>query len=237
MVTILGTGAVLFISQLNSNLISLNTADQITIVLLGLLAGDALSERMTLLERIESELGRLSIGQTLRGHGYLPSVEEQAAHASEICIAAMSGIALLSRYHGFFERKMKGGCNIRIVLLDPNSSSLQTLDLLSEVRVAKHDTLSSLGYLGGFSRIGEVAGKCEVRLSTVFLPFSMFAVDLSKDAGSMVVEFLAYKMPFSERPHVFLTKQDSPHWFEFYQIQFEKVWSDSSVWEPPTGSS
>jgi len=225
LLTILGAGVAIVLSLFK--VFQLSIAENIIIALLGLLAGDALSERLSLLEKIEAKLGNLLVGQTLRKRDHLPPVEEQAFHASEICIAAMSGIALISRHHGFFEKKLLSGCNIRIILLDPESLSVETLDLLSQFPVAKRDTASSIEYLEGLSQVHGAQGKCAVRFSNVFLPFSMFAADLSKESGSMVIEFLSYRMPFDERPHVFLTPAESPNWFDYYRQQFDKAWSDA----------
>jgi hypothetical protein len=225
LLTILGAGAAIVLSLLN--ILALSLAEDIIIALLALLAVDALIERLSLLEKIEAKLGGLLVGQTLRKRDRLPPVEEQASHASEICVAAMSGIALISRHYGFFEKKLKSGCSIRIILLNPACSALQTLDLLSKVPVARTDTTSSLEYLRGLLQLHGTNGRCNIRLSNVFLPFSLFAVDLSKESGSMVIEFLTYRMPFSERPHIFLTQAESPYWFDFYKQRFEQAWSDA----------
>jgi hypothetical protein len=168
----------------------------------------------------------------LKSRAEIPSVEEQAGYASEICIIAISGISLSVRYLAFFERKLKGGCKIRIILLDPSASSLHTWNLLNKITTAEADIKSGLNVFRALAQMDSSKGKFEIRLSDVFLPYSMFAVDLQKEFGSMVVEFHAYKRTIGERPHIFLTPQNAPKWFDFYRQQFEQAWSDATAWTP-----
>lgn len=60
----------------------------------------------------------------------------------------------------------------------------------------------------------------------------MFAVDLQKSSGSMVVEYHVYKDTPEERPHLFFTSQNDPYWFNFYKQQFEQAWAEAKIWAP-----
>lgn len=230
LLTILGAGTAIVLSLLG--LITLSIAESIIIALLALLASDALSERLSVLEKIESRLSSLSFGQPLRARTDLPSIEERAGHASEICIIAVSAISLVTNHLSFFEKKIQDGCKIRFLLLDPNGPSLQTWDLLSYISKTEPDIKRTLEYLKKLVQIEQTKGKCEIRLTQVLLPFSMVAIDLQKNTGSMVVEYHIFKTAFSERPHVFLTRQNSSKWFDFYRQQFEQAWSEATVWTP-----
>ena len=227
LLTILGAATVLVLSLLK--VFQLDLPDEVIIALLALLAIDALTERLGLLENIEVKLAGLSVGQALRKRADIPPIEEQALYGSEICIAAISAISVVVRYQSVFESKLRAGCNVRVILLDPSSPALQTWNLLGKTPVDS-DIRSALEYFKGFSQVEGARGKCEVRLLNVFLPFSMLAVDPQEDSGSMVIEYHAYKMPFNERPHVFLTQRGDPWWFAYYKQQFEKAWSDARVW-------
>lgn len=89
--------------------------------------------------------------------------------------------------------------------------------------------------MGAFQQLvnlKKAKGKCEIRLSEAFTPFSMFAVDLKTDKGAMIVEFHGYKKALNEFPHVYLTPGNNSHWFAFYEQQFEQIWAESKVWIP-----
>ena len=228
--TILGAGVAIVLSLFG--IITLSIAENITIALLGLLAIDALSERLNVLEGIENKLSSLSAGQTLKSRTEVLPVDIHAAHATEICFVAISGISLRVRYFGFLEKKIKDGCRVRVILLDPDELGVQACNLISRVTTAQADIRSALESFRGLMQLEKVKGKFEVRLSKAFIPFAMQAIDLHKASGSMVVEFHTYKKTLNERPHIFLTALDHPQWFDFYRQQFEQAWSESTAWNP-----
>lgn len=227
--TILGAGTAIVLSLLD--ILTLSIAENIIIALLALLAIDALTERLSILDGIEARLQYLSAGQTLRSRSDVPTVDTHAAHATEICFIAISGISLKVRYFGFLENKIKNGCKVKVLLLDPNGVGVQASKLISRVTTAESDIQTALESFKELSKI-KSKGKFEVRLSPAFIPFTMQAVDLQKPTGSMVVEFHTYKKTLNERPHIFLTALDHPQWFEFYRKQFEQAWADSTSWSP-----
>lgn len=232
LLTILGAGTAIILSLLG--IIGLSVAENIILALLALLAIDALTERLSVLEKIENKLSSLSSGQQLRTRNELPSVETQAAYASEICIIAISATSVLAQNLHFFEKKVKSSCKLRVILLNPDSSSLQTFNLLDGGYTAKSDIERTLRLLKEHARIEWAKDKCEIRLSKVFLPFSMFAVDLQKESGSMVITYFGYRTDtiFSGRANIFLTQSDNAEWFKFYREQFENFWSDATLWLP-----
>jgi hypothetical protein len=232
LLTILGAGTAIILSLLG--IIGLSVAENIILALLALLAIDALTERLSILEKIENKLSSLPSGQRLRTRDEIPSVETQATYASEICIIAISAVAVLPRNLPFFQKKVKSGCKIRVILLNPDSSSLQTFNLLDKGYTAKSDIERTLRLLKELAQIEWAKDKCEIRLSEVFLPFSMFAVDLQKESGSMVITYHDYRTAsiFSERANIFLTQFDDAEWFNYYREQFENFWSDATLWLP-----
>lgn len=228
--TIIGAGTAIVLSLID--FIKLSTSENIVIALLALLAIDAFIERLSVLEKIEDKLSNLSNVQILKKRVDLLKPTEQAKHASEICILAVSAVSIISPYIGFYKNKMKGGCNLRVILLNPDSLSLETWNLLVTHTYTKNHTESTLGALAELMSDKEASGKCEVRLLNVFLPYSMFCVDMSKDSGIIQVEYHPYKLPVDDRPHIHLTEFNSPYWYNYYRHQFQQAWSDATPWNP-----
>jgi hypothetical protein len=133
---------------------------------------------------------------------------------------------------GFLEQRMKDGCKLRFILLDPSSPALQTWNLLTKITTTEADIKTAQEFLKGIMRLENAKGKCEVRLSKVYPPYALLISDINKNTGLMNVEFYTYKTTFSERPHVQLSQAHNQHWFNFYKSQFEHFWSDSEKWEP-----
>jgi hypothetical protein len=91
-VTVLCAGAAIVLSLLG--LMKLSISENIIVTLLGLLAGDALTERIGILDRLERALSALKVGKGLRSRQEIPSIQAHAAGASEICIVAVSAISI-----------------------------------------------------------------------------------------------------------------------------------------------
>ena len=227
LLTILGASLAVVLSLIN--LIKLSTADEIIIALLALVAVDALNERLNILEKIESRLSNIGSDQGLKGRYEMQTPVQQAGNASEICLCAIHGTSVILPYTGFYAARMREGCNIRIILLSPDSPAIDSIHLRSQHSQMKQRILSALGTLEGLVGM-QTKGVCEVRLASTSIPFSMFAVDLSKASGLMNVEYHAYKVAIDNRPHVFLTASGCPYWFTYYTQQFEAIWSDSTTW-------
>ncbi len=227
LLTILVAGGAGVLSILN--VVQATPVEGIIIALLALISIDALTERLSILEKIETHLRGYSIGVQLRTRTQLLHPHELAGMASEIAFIGVSGITVIQNYLGFFEDRMKEGCRLRFVLLDPDSPSLQTWNLLTKVTTTETDIKTALELLKGLMQ-ERVRGKCEVRLSKVYVPFAMLISDPHKDTGLMNVEFYTYKTMLSDRPHMKLSRNENQFWFDFYTSQFEQVWSDSEKW-------
>ena len=214
------------------NLVKISPVEGIIISLLALLAIDGLTERLSILEKIESQLASNTIGENLRSRSQLLSPAEIASSASEIAFIGVSGIAIFINNLSFFEQKILSGCKLRFILLDPNCSSMQTWNLLSKVKTTETDINTALELLKGLLSVEKAKGKCEIRLSRVYMPYGMFISNPHKDNGLMNVEFYTYKTTFSDRPHIQLSRTHHQQWFDFYVKQFEEMWSDSQKWTP-----
>lgn len=226
-ITVFGAGLAILLSLLG--IMKFSLSEGIIVALLGLLAADALTERMGILDRLERTLSTIRVGKTLRSRHEILPIPQHAAGATEICIAAISAISVAHSNLHFFTTRLKEGCKLRLVLLNPKSPHLEAFDLQSGTATAESSIRAALGVLE--SLLYEPSpGSCEIRLSEVFLPFSMVAVNPNTHHGSMVVEFYAYRKKVDERPHLHLTAGESPHWFGYYRTQFESIWSDSILW-------
>jgi len=233
--TMLGAGLVLILSTIG--FVQLSTPDTIIIALLALISVDALWERLTILSSIESKLDHITAVHTLRSRHEKPRLDEFCANASDISILAISSLSVRTSQLTFIEGSLRRGCSIRLVLLDPDSPGLIAFNMTSKVDTAANDIRSTLAVLSELIEKQGSKGKLKIRLSKVFIPFTMFARDLYCSSGSMVVQYLNYKQDITERPHVVLTVEDHNHWFVMYRNQFEAIWSASVPFAPTSQKS
>lgn len=203
--------------------------DEVIVTLLALIAVDALVERMSLLEKISARVEKWPEEEVLRDRSKLNRMEELAAGATEIWAAGISLVSIIRPYDNFYLQKLRDGCNLRFLLLNPNSKAAEVWNKKQQTPTAKRDIKSSLQALDGLIQYKTLKGKCEVRLTQAFLPFSLVIVNGQKEHGKMTVEMLAYKKNLHDRPHLQLTKRDHEKWFRFFYDQFEILWQDSSA--------
>lgn len=208
--------------------LEMSNAEEVIITLMALLAIDALVERMGLLEKIDARIEKWPEEEILRDRSKLNRMEELAAGATEIWAAGISLVSITRPYDSFYLQKLREGCNLRFLLLDPNSKAVKVWNKKQQTPTAKRDIKSSLQSLDNLIKHEKVKGKCEVRLTQAFLPFSLVIVNGQKEHGKMTVEMLAYKKNLHDRPHLQLTKRDHEKWFRFFYDQFEILWQDSS---------
>ncbi len=224
--TILGAGCAVILSLLR--VIELTRAEEIIIALLGLIAIDALIERLHILEKIEAKLDREQHKPILRKRVEAITPDEMAKNASSIYVLAISACSIAIPYVDLYERKLREGCNIKFILLSPNSKYLSAVDFqnLDNIQTKLHID-ATLEALTPLAKRRSYKGKFEIRLSETFFPYSIIGVDFEKTTGKMTVEFHCYKVPLDSRPHIFLEKEKDPYWFNFYQNQFELAWANA----------
>ena len=229
-ITVLGAAVAIVLSFLG--IISLSIADNIIIALLALIAIDSLTERISILERIEARIHNYSSQRTLiKSRSDIIPLEEQAKNASEIFVVGVSGASIMPRYFDFFYRKLNEGCVIRVVLVNPQSPSLE---VFKRQTLMRHTEKDIEGVLANFEQLvfpkSPLKGQCALRLLDVFVPFSIFAVDLQKDSGTMIVEYRPYKRNIGNLLHFFLEASRDSYWFSFYREQAEQIWSEAIPW-------
>ena len=177
---------------------------------------------------LQSDLAKFSqqaMANFLRDRSEILPLKEFGQTASELIAIGISHIGLLQTQLGFFEQKLREGCRLRFVLLDPDSSSLQSWNLIATVSTTQSDIQTALELLKSLTHLDKTKGKCEVRLTQAVLPYGMLIADVNKPTGEIIVEMYTYKTSPEERPNFRLTPSD--RWFEFFKTQAEKIWNES----------
>lgn len=224
--TILGAGFALILSFLE--VLNLSISENIVIGLLALISADALIERLHILEKIELKLSQMPTISILRKRTDIIPMNQFAKDASSICVLAISAYTIISPYQVFYEGKLKDNCNLKFLLLSPNSQYLDAYNQQNKTNIiAKDHIKNSIEIL--VPLLQKFEGLCEIRLSKIFLPFSMVGIDLDKKTGKMNIEYHCYKLYLDERPHIIIEKESNPHWFDNYKRQFEIAWLDGEV--------
>lgn len=224
-------GAAIAIALSTFQIITLSISENIIIALLGLIAIDGLTERLTLLERILEYLQSRNASSTLRTRWEILTPAEHAKNAKEINILAVHATSVILTNLGFYKQRLDGGSKMRIILMNHHDECV--LDVWGRMVNSRSTRSHIQSSLNALNELKEYApNNCTIKLLDVFLPFSMFGVDLSSNSGSMIVEYHNYKMSMDERLHIHLTASRDSHLFEHYIRQFKQAWEDAKEWVP-----
>lgn len=127
------------------------------------------------------------------------------------------------------ENKLKQGCSIRLLALDPSSSAIITSSNLSNVspKIRKDKITSNLGFLK--EKLSNVSnnGKLEIRIIDNIMPAGCIAIDISKSKGKIIAQHYLYHTPTDEAPTLILTPSINQVFFDIYKVQLNKIWDDA----------
>lgn len=232
--------------------------ERLLVLAVGLLAVDALIERVDLLERIErvmytirqgiepieqrasllDEIARhvSSLAQPagLTNRSTL-NAEMEFAGAREIDFAGITLVNVLLDRRGLLEKLLRDGAKVRVLLLKPESNSWAAWnDAVTNEDTEAHRK-TSLGILRGLIKLSP--DNIEVRYSPHLLPTSLVIVDRTRNTAHLVAEIIFPGMAGFERPHVVLKRVDEPHWFEFMVSRFDSLWDASTKVELSVGTN
>jgi hypothetical protein len=130
-----------------------------------------------------------------------------------------------SRPLGFFLKKAQAGCKLRFLLLDPMSSTVDTVEGLTQAReLLRQDIERTTAYL---DRRVLLYSNAELRFTSVPIPFSLIIADREATKGCVEVELFAYDVVAGDRPHFALLADHEKQWYDFFITQFDRLWQDA----------
>jgi len=218
-------------------------ADQIIIFVLGLLAINALVERLTYLRKLETNISSLSakLGKPLfRTRPTLDAEEpfdQSLERARDLLIAGLSLVATVGPRRDILKRMMQQGSNLRFLLLDPSSPCLEIAARTHGVSAdsLRSDITSTLHHLRQMGNLKSLAnhkaGSLQVKLANTILGASIVMNDSTTKAGEITCELHLFHVGATERPAFRLTPTDGPVYSRF-RDSIEALWTASELWAP-----
>lgn len=212
-------------------------AEQIILLLFGVLALDMLIERLGYLDRIENKLAELaskiqpifSVDSMLLSREKMGSFEEQLIEGDNIWIASRTLHAFMKSYVVSIQKAAQKGKKFRFLIVNPEN--LHALESIAVTRVESNVSFLSSSMAETLSLIlliQKKAPKNSVQIKVVdFIPLNMIrVVDPHKETGEMIIEHYGYKVSTGQRRHFIVNKKRDPETFSFYLDQFEQMWND-----------
>lgn len=205
-------------------------------LMLGLLALDSLTERMSILQKILDRLSEFELQTTqgLKNREALNRLSSLSPNATEISVLAISGLQVIINNYEFIEDRLRNGCKLQFIFMDPESSAIHLWNEQNKPATATTDIHAAIERLQQLKKAtGVDVSQCKLYLTSMLLPFSLVMVDPNKDNGMMTVEYHTYKTPVPDRPHIQLSRSTDGRWFSFYQNQFTRLWNELEKGDNP----
>lgn len=216
--------------------LSVTLVEGIILFVLGMLATDAVTERLGFFARIEKRVKKIERHMTPRisaefffkDRESLQKIEERVEEAkNEICMTGISLTEIIGTHLSLLQKKLDEGCRVKLLLLNPYS---ETVKLAAKITSPEKSAKALRSQIETSLKIVEPLTKqyrkLAIRLLDDYPPFSLFLVDSEKPYGKIKVELYSYKSSPSERVHFFLHKSDK-YWYSHFHDQFLKLWKSS----------
>lgn len=198
-------------------------------------AAETLTQSLSPIEELKLEISSAlkrpaSLSELFRNRYQLPPLDTQWQDAQTIDICAMSLLALTTHHRELLLEKIKNGCKIRLILLNPKNKSLMHMvsRFVSEITLETHTTavFASVRALTTDPVFNTHA--FEVRTYDYPLGHGLVIINGELDQARLRVElFMAKGMP-ANAPAFHIYRQQDLQLFEMFKREFETIWERSS---------
>jgi len=202
--------------------IQLSLFESLTLLVLQFLAFTAVAERHGILLRVENLLKKEKFFVDRQD---LPHVSERLKKAKRsIWISAITFGYLIGVESGLIERKYEEGCEIKILLLNPNKVSETGKVIGVNEELLRSQIQSSIDYLGKFKdKRSRKKGIIQAKLMPSFPGFGLFIIDADAPDGEIKLELVPCESIPAERPNVIITRKEAKRYDQFKE-HFDKLW-------------
>lgn len=167
-----------------------------------------------------------------------PDIEAELRKAKDIWISGQSLRRTATAYHGLFQKKLKEGSCIRILLVDPlgvgSELGAKRISRMPEVEDYRSEISLSLKDMCKLKEHAEKGGKIELRVLDYVPPFGLFILDANSLNSRALVEVYSYKYDevseYGDIPKFYLTAKDNWNWYRFFRDQFKTLWNEGEDW-------
>ncbi|MET8856535.1 hypothetical protein [Streptomyces sp. NPDC004579] len=156
-------------------------------------------------------------------------IKEMISSSREVWLHGWTLELHLVSYAREIRRAVARGLNIKILVIEPNSTAMAVAASEAENRSAGE--LSS-NLEGNLRRLvappsGDVSGRLEIRTLTHVPHYTVIASDPSTDQGKIIMRIATFQADHWQRPTFTVTQQGDGDWYVFFKTQFDKKWESA----------
>lgn len=158
--------------------------------------------------------------------------EKQLEDSSELWIFGINLARTITSYFSLFERKLKRGGTIKVLLVDPHGAAMK----MSAARRAQLNyEAENLAFirtsLKGFCELRGIApDRMEIRTIDHPLSFGIFAADPDTAKSTLYLSYYPFKIPTAAIPKIVLKPKDG-YWHDHFKMEMHKLWEFATPWD------
>jgi len=201
-----------------------------TLTVLSLLAITSLVNRRKVEEMLKVIKAREQIFLTEFPADFLNYVEK----SNELWIFGINLGTTTVNYFNLFERKLKKGNTIKVLLISPNGQALAIASKRRREPDFLKQNLSLLqASLVNFNEPKKIApDQIEIRTIDYPLSFGVYAVDPHTASGALYLSYYPFKVSGGITiPKIILQPKDG-YWYEQFREEMNNLWDGATPWQP-----
>lgn len=218
------------------------------LTIIGLLATSELISRLLTLNKLEAntkkiadrlnileESGVISVSKVFENGAHQLPIHEKIRKANNVSVNGTTLIQVSTQYRGEYEDKLRSGCNLRFLLLEPNSESVKLVGNRNYEAKESPQTLElylneSIDNLSTLDNLPDKRGSCEVRVLDYVPSFGLVMVETNDGEDVIFVQMFPYKSAHGNRPWFQINSITDSMWYNYFKSQYEKMWNDAVPW-------
>lgn len=149
--------------------------------------------------------------------------------AHELYVIGMGQTRMIIAYGAQISRILSEGGKTYFILGDPDGvgteMSMKRGSARQSIERTRQEHWSSIERLASLNKASNNKGIIEVRFVDMLMPFTLYGFDLNDPLKAKIYVWLTpFQEPSENRPGFMLSAMQDPKWFNFFRLQFEKLW-------------
>jgi len=161
-------------------------------------------------------------------------IYESIQNAENIDLCGTTLMQVGTQFRGVYEEKLRSGCNLRLLLIDPNSHAVELVGKRNYEAKSSPEALRvylnvSIDNLRALNSLSDKKGACEIRTLDHAPAIGMIIVNRDKENSEIFVQIFPYKTPHTNRPWFHLREDKETKWYNYFKNQFDLMWRDGNA--------
>ncbi len=203
-------------------------AAPVTLAVLGLLAISSLGNRHHT-DEVFDKLARKQ--SSFFTEEYPSTLRQDIENAKTLVLVGVTLGRTVKTYYSDFERKLRKGDSIKVLLVNPNGAAIEMADSRAYWQIEIERSRREIrGTLEDLCHLKEIAPKrMDVHVIEFPLSYGAILIDAESATGAVYIEHYPYKVRESI-PKFILHAQDG-YWYDFFKMEVDKLWEFSTEWK------